>query len=297
MPPQVAITHRTTYSFDRPVVASPHLVRLRPVDSPCTVVLHHELCISPGEHVAHWQQDPFGNDVARVSFLSPISRLEIEVELIAELVPRNPFGFLLDASVERSPFTYGDELADDLGPHLEVDPPGPLVASFLASIDPSAGPTTEVVVGVGQAVARAVRHQVRTETGVFPPEETLRRGAGSCRDSAWLLVHLLRHLGMGARFVSGYLVELAPTGDTTDLHAWAEVYLPGAGWVGIDPTSGLLTAEGHIALAMSPHVRGAAPVVGTTEPCQVQLDHSNAVRRLEGADRRTNPATTWALAR
>jgi transglutaminase-like putative cysteine protease len=291
MPPQVEILHRTTYTFDRPVIAAPHLIRLRPVASPWTVVLHHEQRISPAGHLTHWQQDPFGNDVARVSFVAPTAAIDIEVKVVAELTPRNPFDFLLDPSAERSPFRYSDELAEDLTPHLRADEPGPLLTAFLGRVGRAEGPTSEVVVGLGQAVAAAVRHQVRTEIGVWSPEETLRRATGSCRDSAWLLVQLLRHMGMAARFVSGYLVELAPTGDLTDLHAWAEVFLPGAGWVGIDATSGLLTTEGHIPLARSPHPRGAAPVVGTTEPCEVELMHSNSVRRLEGVERWTAPLT------
>ena len=280
MTQRVAITHRTSYTFDRPVLASPHVVRLRPVASPWTAVVHHEQRITPDEHVVHWQQDPFGNHVARVSFLGPVHGIGIEVEVVADLAPRNPFDFLLDPAAGEYPFGYGDELAADLRPNLEIGDPGPRVAELLGQIDRSPQWTNDMVVGVGRTVAQAVRHEVRTEAGVLPPELTLERASGSCRDSAWLLVHLLRHLGLAARFVSGYLVELAPSGDITDLHAWADVYLPGAGWVGIDPTSGLLAAEGHIPLAVAPHPRGAAPVVGTTEPCQVELVHSNSVRRL-----------------
>ncbi len=287
MPQQVAITHRTRYTFDRAVVASPHLLRLRPAAAPDTVVLHHSQHIDPSGHVVHWQQDPFANQVARVSFLAPIDHLEIRVDLIAELTPHDPFDFLLDTTAEHSPFRYDEELAADLDPHLVAPAPGPQLAAFLRGVDRTPGPTVALVVGLARSVAAAVRHEVRMETGVLEPELTLRRGTGSCRDSAWLLIQVLRHLGLAARFVSGYLVDLRPDGDVTDLHAWAEVYLPGAGWVGLDPTSGLLTAEGHIALAAAPHPRGAAPVVGTTEPCEVRLEHTNSVRRLDGEERWT----------
>lgn len=281
MPHLVGVTHRTTYSFDRPVVASPHLIRLRPAVSPWGTVRHHRLHIGSAEHVLHWQQDPFGNEVGRVSFVGAIRGFDIEVELVAELVEHDPFGFLLDAEASELPFSYGEELSADLGPHLEVGAPDPGVAEFLGTVDRTDRSTIDVVVAVGNAVASAVRHEVRMDPGVLAPEVTLQRGVGSCRDSAWLLVHLCRHVGLAARFVSGYLVDLAPTGDTTDLHAWAEVYLPGAGWIGIDPTSGLLTAEGHIPLARAPHPRSAAPVVGSTEPCEVRLGHVNTVRRLD----------------
>lgn len=289
--PQVAVHHRTTYSFDRAVVASPHILRLRPVASPWTAVLHHEQRVAPAEHLLHWQQDPFGNHVARVSFLGPISGIDIEVEIVAELTPRNPFDFLLDPSAELWPFAYGQPLSKDLGHHLDADPAGPLVTGFLADIDRSPRPTIGVLGEIGLAVAGTVRHEVRTETGILSTEETLRRGTASCRDSAWLMVQVFRHLGVAARFVSGHLVDLRPDGDITDLHAWADVYLPGAGWVGIDPTSGLFTAEGHIPLAVAPYPEGTAPVIGTTEPCRVELVHTNSVRRLIGDERLPNDAS------
>jgi transglutaminase-like putative cysteine protease len=267
------------------------VIRLHPVASPGTVVLHHSQHIDPVDHLVHWQQDPFGNQISRVSFLAPVHSIDIDVEVIAELTPRDPFEFLLDPTAEHSPFDYGDELTADLGPHLTTEAAGPMVAELLRGIDRAPQPTVDLVVGVARSVAAAVLHEVRVETGVLDPEVTLQRGIGSCRDSAWLLIQLLRHLGLAARFVSGYLVQLTPTGDLTDLHAWAEVYLPGAGWVGLDPTSGLLAAEGHIPLAAAPHPRGAAPVVGTTEPCEVRLEHTNSVRRLGGAERSTTQAT------
>jgi transglutaminase-like putative cysteine protease len=285
MAQQVEILHRTRYVFDRPVVASPHLLRLRPVASPGSVVLDHSMRIDPADHAVHWQQDPFGNHVARVSFLAPLRSIDIEVKVLAEMAPRDPFDFFLDPAAQFSPFSYGHELAGDLAPHLEVADPGPLLAGFLAAFDRTPRATVDLVVTVARSVASAVRHEVRMEMGVLDPDVTLQRGVGSCRDSAWLLIQLLRHLGLAARFVSGYLVDLTPTGDVTDLHAWAEVYLPGAGWIGLDPTSGLLAAEGHIPLAASPHPRGAAAVEGTTEPCEVALEHTNSVRRLDGADR------------
>ena len=164
--------------------------------------------------------------------------------------------------------------------------------------------------GLNAAVNRDVAYSVRMEAGVQSPDETLRLGIGSCRDSAWLLVSLLRQYGLAARFVSGYLVQLAadpdsmvgldgPTGpvaDFTDLHAWAEVFVPGAGWIGLDPTSALFAGEGHIPLSATPHPSAAAPIEGVTGPVDVTFSFHNEVRRIHEDPRVTRPYTDdqWA---
>jgi hypothetical protein len=147
------------------------------------------------------------------------------------------------------------------------------------------------MVEINAALQDAIDYQIRMEPGVQTPEETLQKASGSCRDSAWLLVSLLRHLGLASRFVSGYLIQLkpdvksldGPVGseiDFTDLHAWTEVYLPGAGWIGFDLTSGLLAGEGHIPLACSPDPSSAAPVTGGVEPCESEMEHEMTVTRI-----------------
>ena len=297
---RVSISHRTSYQFDRWVRATPHVVRLRPAPYTRTPILSYTQTIEPANHFVNWQQDPFGNYASRIVFPEPIHRLLVDVELIADVTPFNPFDYFLEPEAEEAPFTYSDELRSDLIPYLEVTEKGPLLKKLLKKVDRSPRTTNDFLVEVNQMVAGLIDYEIRLEPGVYTAEQTLQQGSGSCRDSAWLLVQLLRNLGYAARFVSGYLVQLVedevplegpagPTEDFTDLHAWAEVYLPGAGWVGLDATSGLFTSEGHIPLAATPHPRGAAPITGATEKCEVEFEFSNTVSRIFETPRTTNP--------
>ncbi len=298
---KVALEHRTTYEFDRTVVLAPHVVRLRPAPHSRTPIEAYSLRVDPAEHFLNWQQDPFGNFEARLVFPEPATRLEIVVDLVADLTVINPFDFFLEEDAEHAPFEYERDLRADLGPYLTVGPAGPLVRALLAEIGrPSGERTIDFLVAINQLVQQKVDYTVRLEPGTQTPEQTLDRALGSCRDSAWLLVHLLRHFGFAARFVSGYLVQLTadekplegpagPEADFTDLHAWTEVFLPGAGWVGLDPTSGLLTGEGHIPLAATPDPRSAAPITGATSVCEVEFSYDNIVRRVHEDPRVTLP--------
>jgi uncharacterized protein (DUF2126 family) len=303
----VALEHKTCYEFDRSVQLLPHVVRLRPAPHCRTPVLSYSLKVEPAGHFLNWQQDPFGNYLARLVFPEKVRKLDITVDLVAELTPINPFDFFLEEGFEHFPFAYDETLAHELAPYLVSEEPGPLLAEWLAGVDNSRTPTNDFLVELNQRVCRDIAYSTRMEPGVQAPEETLNRGIGSCRDSAWLLVTILRRLGLAARFASGYLVQLVadqkplegpsgPTADFTDLHAWTEVYMPGAGWIGMDPTSGLFAGEGHIPLACSPDPSSAAPVTGAMDAAEVEFSHSNTVRRIYESPRVTLPYSDgqWA---
>jgi uncharacterized protein (DUF2126 family)/transglutaminase-like putative cysteine protease len=298
---QVALEHQTSYHYDRRVRLGPQVVRLRPAPHCRTPILSYSLTVEPAEHFINWQQDPFGNHLARLVFPEPTRELIVTVDLIADLTVINPFDFFVDETAREWPFRYEDGLATDLTPYLAADPVGPLLREWLGGVGPA--PTTiDFLVEINRRVYGDVAYSIRMDPGVQTPEETLTKGLGSCRDSAWLLVQILRNLGIAARFASGYLVQLkadidaldgprGPATDFTDLHAWAEAYLPGAGWVGLDPTSGLMAGEGHLPLACTPRPSAAAPISGEVEACETTFEFSNVVRRLHEDPRVTLPYT------
>ena len=294
---KVALEHRTTYRFDRPIGLGPHVLRLRPAPHTRTPIESYTLRVSPAEHFLHWQQDPFGNHQARVVFPGKVAELDISVGLVADLQVVNPFDFFVEPYAERAGFTYPADLAAGLRPYLEIPDTarGSVFDDWLGGQPGPADQTTVSHLGALNSAVRAdVAYSTRMEPGVHTPDETLTNGIGSCRDSAWLLVNALRHFGLAARFVSGYLVQLGDEGghdDVTDLHAWAEAYVPGAGWIGLDPTSALFAAEGHIPLAATPEPAAAAPVTGATEPTETTLAFANAVVRLDGPSSTARPYT------
>ena len=298
-----SIHHLTHYKYDRPVTLGPQIIRLRPAPQSRTKVVSHSLKVSPGGHFVNHQQDPYGNWLARFVFPEPVMEFKIEVDLVADMSVYNPFDFFVEESAEVWPFEYPADLAEDLVIYRTPDPVGPALAAFLATIPREPLRTTDFLVALNARVNGAVNYTIRMEPGVQTPEETLLGASGSCRDSSWLLVQALRHLGVAARFVSGYLIQLAPdvksldgpSGtevDFTDLHAWVEAYIPGAGWVGLDPTSGLLTGESHIPLAATPHYRNAAPISGgyaSAGTPQVEFAFDMQVRRVAEHPRITKP--------
>ena len=304
---KIAIEHRTTYRFDRPIAIGPHVIRLRPAPHSRTPIESYSLTISPADHFINWQQDPFGNYLARVVLPGKASELEITVGLVADMGVINPFDFFVENYAETYPFSYPPELAADLQPYLDIpgSARGPLLDEWIAASATPSGDgqrTVQFLSALNAAVNRDVAYSVRMEPGVHTPDETLERRIGSCRDSAWLLVTALRQCGLAARFVSGYLVQLkpdepnadgasGPTDDFTDLHAWAEVYLPGAGWIGLDPTSALFAGEGHIPLAATPHPASAAAITGATEPSVTTMEYASTVRRVQEDPRTTLPYT------
>ena len=278
-----SIHHLTHYKYDRPVTLGPQVIRLRPAPHSRTRVLSHSLKVSPANHFVNYQQDLYGNWLARYVFPDPVSELKIEVDLTADMTVYNPFDFFVEAQAEDWPFEYPEDIAEDLTIYRNCEPAGPLLVQFLATVPRDPMRTVDFIVMLNAKVANDIGYVIRLEPGVQTPEETLGTALGSCRDSSWLLVNALRHLGFAARFVSGYLIQLKPdlvavdgpagaTHDFTDLHAWCEVYLPGAGWVGLDPTSGLLTGESHIPLSATPHYRNAAPISGMASYAEVSFD-------------------------
>ncbi|MEX3645789.1 transglutaminase family protein, partial [Mycolicibacterium porcinum] len=310
---KVALEHRTSYTFDRLVELHPHVIRLRPAPHSRTPIEAYSLSVEPAGHFVNWQQDAFGNFLARLVFPDRARTLTITVGLIADLKVINPFDFFIEEYAECFGFEYPKTLLEDLKPYLrpvdeagEGSGPGDLAKAWVSNFTvPPGTRTIDYLVALNRAVNADVGYSVRMEPGVQTPDVTLRTGIGSCRDSAWLLVSILRQLGLAARFVSGYLVQLAsdvealdgpsgPAADFTDLHAWAEAYIPGAGWIGLDPTSGLFAGEGHIPLSATPHPESAAPITGATGPCESTLEFSNVVTRIHEDPRVTLPYTDEA---
>lgn len=302
-----ALNHITHYTYDRLVNLGPQVVRLRPAPHCRSKIISYSLKVEPPVHFINWQQDPFANYQARLVFPDKTKEFKVTVDVVMDMSVYNPFDFFLEPEAEEFPFSYAKDLKQELAPYLIPEPVTPLVQAYLDKIDRTKRRSVLFLVDLNQSVHHAISYTIRMEPGVQTPEETLTLGSGSCRDSAWLMVNLLRHCGLAARFVSGYLIQLkpdvkaldGPSGtdvDFTDLHAWCEVYLPGAGWVGLDATSGLLAGEGHIPLACTPQPSGAAPIEGCSDKCEVEFAHHMQVTRIYESPRVTKPYTEeqWA---
>ena len=297
---KVVLSHKTHYAFDKPINLSPHIIRLRPAPHSRTPIEAYSLKIKPDNHFINWQQDPFGNYLARIVFPEKTMELSIDVEVLAELVSINPFDFFVEESAENFPFAYGKAMEEELTPYLKITENGKKLKAFVDSIDLTPRPINDFLVELNTKINQHLNYTLRMEPGVQTCAQTLKSRLGSCRDFAWLFVQVFRHLGLAARFVSGYLVQLAadvksldgpsgPAEDFTDLHAWTEVYIPGAGWIGLDSTSGLFAGEGHIPLACTPSPESAAPVEGGMDKCEVEFTYSNTVTRVFESPRVTKP--------
>ncbi|MBB3223463.1 transglutaminase family protein [Pseudoduganella umbonata] len=303
---RIALHHKTSYRYDRLVSLSPHEVRLRPAPHARTPILSYSLTVTPQEHFINWQQDPYGNYIGRFVFPEKSDTLDFTVDLVADMTVINPFDFFVEKYAETFPFAYPPQLTSELSAYLQIEPSSPLVMEWVTAArrDLLGKPmgTNDFLVAVNQRLQRDIAYLLRMEPGVQAPDETLEKRSGSCRDTGWLLVQILREMGLAARFVSGYLIQLradqealdGPSGtdvDFTDLHAWTEVYIPGAGWIGLDPTSGMLASEGHIPLACTALPSSAAPVSGYTDKAEVTFFHEMTITRIHEDPRVTKPYT------
>ncbi|MGV8936422.1 MAG: DUF2126 domain-containing protein [Allorhizobium sp.] len=299
---KASVYHLTHYKYDVPVRLGPQIIRLKPAAHSRTKVLSHALKVTPANHFVNLQQDPYGNYQARFVFPEPVTEFKIEVDLIADMTVYNPFDFFVEEEASVWPFEYPAEIREDLAIYRTPEPTGAALEAFMKTVDWTPGQTTvDMAVGLNARLQQEIGYVIRMEPGVQTPEDTLTSARGSCRDSSWLLVQIFRHLGLAARFVSGYLIQLkpdlkaldGPSGtevDFTDLHAWCEIYLPGAGWIGLDPTSGLLTGESHIPLAATPHYRNAAPITGGFfGHANTEFDFAMTVNRIAEHPRITKP--------
>ncbi|MEA3278674.1 MAG: transglutaminase N-terminal domain-containing protein, partial [Pseudomonadota bacterium] len=187
---QVAIDHRTEYRFDRLVRLSPHVIRLRPAAHCRSRILSYSLKVTPEEHFINWQQDPFGNYLARLVFPEKARELTVQVDLVAEMITINPFDFFVEEYAYDFPFRYDAQLIKELAPYLEIKEEGPLLNDWLGLVDRTPRETVYFLVDLNKKLQEHIGYVVRMEVGIQSCEETLRLGKGSCRDTGWLLVQI-----------------------------------------------------------------------------------------------------------
>jgi len=281
---RIALRHRIEQHFSRPVRLSTHWLRLRPAPVTQRAVTAYSLKIDADPHFINWVRDPFENFLARLDLPEAVPRLGLDLELIADLEPQNPFDFLVEPYAANYPFAYDDQLRRELTPYLVQPTPGPRLAAWLAGLEVETGYMVRFLSLLTQQLSTALAIMPAGRPGPVDLETVFARGAGSCWEIAWLATQTLRALGLAARFVSGYRVRLDTLSSAT-LHAWTEVYLPGAGWVGLDPAAGLFVDENYLPLAAAPDPLRALPLVGYREACDERQSEQIEVRELAAEER------------
>jgi transglutaminase-like putative cysteine protease len=268
----IEVTHTTTYTYSQPVFLEPHILRLRPRCDGTQRLLDFELKIEP--QPAGWSDssDSEGNAATHVWFVGATQLFTITSSFTLRTLRSNPFDFIMiDPAVEHVPLTYASEVAPSLAPYCVRSEGDTSVAQFARTIaDEAEGKTLSFLTMLSRHTPEFCEHTVREEGDPQPAQVTLAQRKGSCRDLAVLFIEACRALGIAARFVSGY--REGSEAQKTRLHAWAEVYLPGGGWRGYDPTSGLAVADRHVAVATGRTPLLAAPVTGSFRGTGASLD-------------------------
>ncbi|WP_207421146.1 transglutaminase family protein [Desertivirga brevis] len=276
------IIHTTSYSYSNDVFLSPQTLRLKPTSHIHAVIKDYKLSCQPQPKSIHWLQDAFGNSLARIIFPGSLNSLTINISFNIEPKDFDPFDFYLEDYAMTFPFNYEPETRKALCAYFEIADSGPFLKLFLEGLNLKDISTVNFLVQTNKSVFQNIAYTEREEAGVQTCEDSLSGKTGSCRDVAWLLVQVFRHLNIAARFVSGYLLESGEgITDRISLHAWTEVFLPGAGWIGLDPTTGLFAGPGHIPLAVSSNPSDAAPISGRVSECKSTLSFSSTIERLQ----------------
>jgi len=259
------LRHLTRYTYSRPVFLEPHTFRLTPRQDACQRVLAHELRIDPAPAGRFAGIDAEGNPFVQAWFDGLTETLTVEALTTAETLRTNPFAFLLDAAACRIPPTFAPAEQPALAACLQTDPADDKgVDALVRDLRERSGERSlDFLLALNGWIFGNVAKIIRREPGILAPASVCREQRGACRDTAALFIACCRRASIPARFVSGYHSGDDEAPDKHDLHAWAEAYLPGAGWIGLDPTHGLLTADRHLALAASHTPALTAPAHGS----------------------------------
>lgn len=261
---RIRIQHLTEYLFSAPVTFNPHRLLIRPREGHDVRIESSKLVISPA-YSTKWQRDVFDNSLAVVSFKKPSDKLTISSEVVIQHFEQAPFDFMLEDYAINYPFNYADSERADLLAYQQLvflnDQNA--INNWLHQFNYLGMNTFSMLMMLNQNISNQFRYQMREEPGVQSPAYTLEHRSGSCRDYATLLIEACRCLGLASRFVSGYLHAPATEEGHASTHAWVEVYLPGTGWKGFDPTSGEVTSSKHIAVAVARNPEAVPPISGS----------------------------------